>query len=166
MNLEDVPKFCDHTGEALNAAALALVREATSVEYIAAHAPAEGSILVDVPAIDVASGRHKYVLVQLSDPHKGGAKLVVRAYAGCAYHADNYGKLMRDLDREFGAKAVVGRVIGGGRIERDDERREVYVYGYSKTFGRTPGCNERTAAMMEDYLASQSYAVRWSDDGY
>ena len=70
MNLEDVPKFCDHTGEALNAAALALVREATSVEYIAAHAPAEGSILVDVPAIDVASGRHKYVLVQLSDRTK------------------------------------------------------------------------------------------------
>lgn len=162
----DAPKFCDLTGEALNAAALALVREATSVEYITAHAPGEGSILVDVPAIDVASGRHKYVLVQLSDTKNGGAKLVVRAYAGCAYHADNYARLMRDLDREYGAKAIVGRVIGGGRIERDDARRDVFVYGYSKTFGRTPGCNERTAAMIQEDLASRSYAVRWSDDGY
>ena len=39
------------------------------------------------------------------------------------------------------------------------------VYGYSKTFGRTRGCNERTAELIRanvDGLAS----VEWSDDGY
>ena len=38
------------------------------------------------------------------------------------------------------------------------------VYGYSKTFGRSPGCNEATAEMIRGALPG--YRVDWSDEGY
>jgi len=163
--VNEAPKFCDTTGEALNAAALALVREATSTHYIEANVPSPDSVLRDIPACDVARGTHKYVLVQLSDP-AGGAKLAMRSYEGCAYHADNYQRFMRELREKYGARAIAGRVIGGGRVARDDSAKTCFVYGYSKTFGRTPGCNERSAAMIEQSVDYEGYVVTWSDDGY
>ena len=38
------------------------------------------------------------------------------------------------------------------------------VYGYSKTFGRCPGCNERTAIILRE--AFPEYETTWRDDGY
>ena len=90
------------------------------------------------------------------------AALVVRAYAGCAYHANNFELLTRELAR-LGVDAT-GRVVGGGRCERDDAAKTIKVYGYSKTFGRTPGCNERACAMIQE--AFTGYQATWSDDGY
>ena len=74
------PRFDDVTGEALNVAALELQRRATQNDYVAAHAPSEDSPLRRVPAVDVAPGRHKYVLTQLAIGDE--AAPVVRAYAG------------------------------------------------------------------------------------
>ena len=113
-----------------------------------------------VAAVDVAPGRHKYVLAQLAIGDE--AALVVRAYAGCAYHANNFEMLTREL-RALGVDAR-GRVVGGGRCERDDAAKTIKVYGYSKTFGRTPGCNERACAMIRE--AFTGYEATWSDDGY
>ena len=154
------PRFDDVTGEALNVAALELQRRATQNDYVAAHAPSEDSPLRRVPAVDVAPGRHKYVLTQLAIGDE--AALVVRAYAGCAYHANNFELLTRELAR-LGVDAT-GRGVGGGRCERDDAAKTIKVYGYSKTFGRTPGCNERACAMIQE--AFTGYQATWSDDGY
>ena len=60
--------------------------------------------------------------------------------------------------------AFVAFVVGGGRIERDDEAKTMSVYGYSKTFGRCPGCNERTAIILRE--AFPEYETTWRDDGY
>ena len=62
------------------------------------------------------------------------------------------------------ALGVHVRVVGGGRIKRDDAAKTISVYGYSKTFGRSPGCNEATAEMIRAALTG--YRVDWSDEGY
>ena len=98
------PRFDDVTGEALNVAALELQRRATQNDYVAAHAPSEDSPLRRVAAVDVAPGRHKYVLAQLAIGDE--AALVVRAYAGCAYHANNFEMLTRELARSASTRAA------------------------------------------------------------
>ena len=72
---------------------------------------------------------------------------------------------------------VRGRVVGGGRItykramaakakeaKPSSKCATVSVYGYSKTFGRKEGCNERSAAIVR--AAMPAAKVTWSDDGY
>ena len=125
-----------------------------------------GPVLRSVPIVRLERGTHKYVQVQLTHPDEPGtAILVVRSVdvRRCPYHADVYRALVDELGSDARTRGVIGRVIGGGRIRRD--AATVSVYGYSKTFGRTRGCNERTAELIRanvDGLAS----VEWSDDGY
>ena len=42
--------------------------------------------------------------------------------------------------------------------------KAVSVYGYSKTFGRSAGCNEHSAALIGEALPECK--VTWSDKGY
>ena len=119
-------------------------------------------------------------------------KTIVRSYRGLKYHAENYrvamqrtlAKLAAAVTRpqrraatasplvttsggEGGGSSVLrrlnGRVIGGGRITCDHERKTVSVFGYSRTFGRAPGCNKRTAGLISTHL---QYEVSWTEDGY
>jgi phosphohistidine phosphatase len=166
MTDHSIPRFCERTGEALNAAALALVREATSAERVEQNAGKlpEGSILKKVPIVKLAPGTWKYVLIQLTADGEDGAIVVVRSYAHCAFHADNFAACMREVKEELGGKGVRGRVLGGGRVRHEPESKRAFVYGYSKTFGRTPGCNERAAVIIEREF--DGYETGWSDDGY
>ena len=161
------PKFCHVTGEALNAAAFELTRAATSSSYVAAREPSADSPLRRIPRVLVDSGRWKYVLAQVRVAGRDEAALVVRARRGTTWHADNFASL-RDEEAMSSRAAdggdFVAFVVGGGRIERDDERKTISVYGYSKTFGRCPGCNERTAIILREEFPE--YEVTWSDDGY
>ena len=171
--------FCDETGEALNEAARRLVLDALAadkrnVEENGGVAPALGPILSSIPVVECAEGTYKYVQVQLTHPNEPGALLVVRSYNTCKYHAENYRKLMRILGKDATTSGVVGRVIGGGRIKfnsggggggRGASGGFAEVYGYSKTFGRTPGCNEKTAEIIRTQCPGLS-RVNWSDDGY
>ena len=119
--------------------------------------------------MECAEGTWKYVQVQLTHPSEPEAQvLVVRSYDSCGYHAENYRELMRRLKRDVKTSGVVGRVIGGGRIRFHAESPEpsAAVYGYSKTFGRTPGCNERTAEIIKRECEVFQGRVTWSDDGY
>lgn len=76
---------------------------------------------------------------------------------------------MRVLKASAATARVVGRVIGGGRIRFDGKglagEPTAEVYGYSKTFGRTPGCNERTAEIIRAHCPGLA-RVDWSDKGY
>ena len=176
MRASEAPAFDDETGEALNEAALALVRDALAAEKRedveatggTARAPL-GPVLSSIPVVECAEGTWKYVQVQLTHPSEPEAQvLVVRSYDSCGYHAENYRELMRRLQRDAKTSGVVGRVIGGGRIRFHAESPEpsAAVYGYSKTFGRTPGCNERTAEIIKRECGVFQGRVTWSDDGY
>ena len=90
---------------------------------------------------------------------------VVRNTRGLPYHPDMYNHAMDQLERQgLGEDKVKGRVIGGGRIEFYPDEGTCFVYGYSKSFGRAPGCNAKSAELVEK--AYPDLKVTWSDDGY
>ena len=119
-----------------------------------------------IETVKITPGRHKYVLIDVYN-ERNERKLIVRSYANCGYHADNYRVGMRELrdDSHFSRSGGVrGRVVGGGRIEYDPESKSVNVYGYSMTFGRTPGCNKKTMEIIQREMGLVH--AQWSDDGY
>lgn len=140
--MEEKPRFDDETGAALNAAAERLVQraKATGDDGPSSSAAASGGgLLSDVPIVDIAIGKHKYVQIELTAPGEAPIR-VVRSYAGLSYHADNYERAMELLHNDASLRPVRGRVIGGGRIEYSAEAKAISVYGYSKSasFARSP----------------------------
>ena len=176
---EEKARFSDETGEALNEAAFRLIREATKEDATTTTTTTtleedrldddedeSSSSLKWIETVKITPGRHKYVLIDVYN-ERNERKLIVRSYANCGYHADNYRVGMRELrdDSHFSASGGVrGRVIGGGRIEYDPESKSVNVYGYSMTFGRTPGCNKKTMEIIQREMGLVH--AQWSDDGY
>lgn len=106
----------------------------------------------------LTQGKWKYVAIDIY--FGGDSKRIVRSYAGLSYHPENYDRAMRIL----APQGIRGSVVGGGRILYEPTKQEVKVYGYSKSFGRAPGCNERSAELIRE--AFPDYDVTWTDDGY
>ena len=167
----EAPDFDEETGAPLNEAAAALVARAiaggSSLEAALAEAAepgggatlAAGGPLAGAAAVVIAPGKWKFVAIDLRDA-SGATKRVVRSFAGKKFHADNFQQAMVELE----PLGLRGKVIGGGRIEYDPADRTVSVYGYSKTFGRSAGCNEHAASLIEQALPECT--VSWSDKGY
>lgn len=174
---EEQPRFSDITGEALNASALKLVREATSLDT---NVSVDDDINDDpesmqwIETVKMTPGRHKYVLMRVCNEETKEKKLLVRSYAKCSYHAENFQEAMRELRKDERIMNIKAYVIGGGRIEYDKKRKSVSVYGYSMTFGRTPGCNKKTMEIIRKRFADDGgfeyggplAECKWSDDGY
>ena len=83
---EEQPRFSDITGEALNASALKLVREATSLDT---NVSVDDDINDDpesmqwIETVKMTPGRHKYVLMRVCNEETKEKKLLVRSYAKC-----------------------------------------------------------------------------------
>ena len=172
---EDKPLFSDATGEALNASAWNLVREATASET---NLNADNDDTDDDPAsmrwietVNMTPGTHKYVLMKVYNEENGEKKFLVRSYARCSYHAENFREAVSELRKDERMATLKAHVIGGGRIEYDEKKKSVFVYGYSMTFGRTPGCNKKTMEIIRKRFAEEDgdgplAECEWSDEGY
>ncbi|KAJ1449564.1 Janus/Ocnus family-domain-containing protein [Pelagophyceae sp. CCMP2097] len=152
--------FDESTGAPLNEAARSMLRRhAAAAAAPAAESSAVAAAAFDrVPAVEVAEGVWKFVLLEIE--LGGRRRHIVRAIGGVKFHAAVFDRTAALL-KPLGARCTV---LGGGRIRRNAEKRHVEVYGYSKTFGRAPGANERTAALIAEHLAG--YTVEWNDRGY
>ena len=172
---EEKPLFSDSTGEALNASAWNLVREATALDT---NVGADDDDMNDDPAsmrwietVEMTPGRHKYVLMKVYNEETNEKKFLVRSYARCSYHAENFREAVGELRKDERMATLKAHVIGGGRIEYDKEKKRVFVYGYSMTFGRTPGCNKKTMEIIRKRFAEEDgdgplAECEWSDEGY
>ena len=171
---EEKPLFSDSTGEALNASAWNLVREATALDT---NVSADDDTNDDpasmrwIETVEMTPGRHKYVLMKVYNEETNEKKFLVRSYARCSYHAENFREAVRELRKDERMATLKAHVIGGGRIEYDEEKKRVFVYGYSMTFGRTPGCNKKTMEIIRKRFAEEDgdgplAECEWSDEGY
>ena len=114
-------KFDDATGAPLNDAARSILqRHAATAPAPGAGAAEAFDSLVDVV---VAAGTWKFV--QLECELDGRRKRIVRALQGLKYHAENYDVTAAPLK----ALGVHVRVVGGGRIKRDDAAKTISVTG-------------------------------------
>lgn len=111
------------------------------------------------PAVDIAEGTWKYLQIEIE--FEGERRLIVRSFKDLHNHPQIYDLTVAQL----GYYGIQCRVVGGGRIRRDSPRQLIEVYGYSKSYGRSPGCNEQTANILSDFVG-QLYTVRWTDEGY
>ena len=78
------------------------------------------------PAVDIDTGRFKYVLIKVTDP-TGNTFDLVRGHSGpgFGYHVDVARPTVTKL-REAGWEY---HVLGGGRIEHDPTLKRILVYG-------------------------------------
>ena len=112
-------KFDDVTGAPLNDAARSILqRHAATAPAPGAGAAEAFDALVDVV---VAAGTWKFV--QLECELDGRRKRIVRALQGLKYHAENYDVTAAPLK----ALGIHVRVVGGGRIKRDDAAKAISV---------------------------------------
>ncbi|CAE7840154.1 PHPT1 [Symbiodinium microadriaticum] len=125
-------------------------------------ASADAKVLERFQACDVASGVFKYVQVHAIAPD-GTRKVIVRSAPG-SYHAD-VAELLCQALRD---KGLQYEIPGGGRIRRDDEAKEIEIYGHSKGFGM-PDHSISAAicrASFPDYKAKQEEQVTHRNTGY
>ena len=125
----------------------------------AAGAPAGGAQALP-PSVKIESGANKYVLVTATSP-TGGSLFLVHSSAAAEYHKDVASPLVASL-LAAGCGAV--KVRGGGRIERNDERRTIDVYGFSYGFGK--GDHKAVAANLRRREEFEGWEVEWRDGGY
>jgi len=158
---DETPLYDEETGAPLNEAARQLVAMSKEGAAVSARqAATDEGPLAAIAAGNVADGKWKYVQVRLTV--EGHSKLVVRSFKNHKFHAEMYQVLMKEVKKKN--PSIQGDVIGGGRIVKDSKQKSISIYGYSKTFGRCEGCNEKSAEIIS--LAFPDYSVTWSDDGY
>jgi phosphohistidine phosphatase len=107
----------------------------------------------------------------LPPPMTCAFNVAIRSSFLCSYHAENFQKAVSELRKDERMATLKAHVIGGGRIEYDEKKKSVFVYGYSMTFGRTPGCNKKTMEIIrkrftEDEGDGPLAECEWSDEGY
>ena len=117
-----------------------------------------------VDPVDIhAAGRFKFVLVEVSVGDQWS--YLLRSHHEVDYHAD----LFEATKREIRARLLKGKVaiLGGGRLFRPEGKPgEIFLYGFSATFGRCQPCNEIAAAMIRTSLGLTDEQVTWSNEGY
>lgn len=95
-----------------------------------------------VPSVQIAPGAHKYVLIHAKRPSLNDDKgeYFVISKRGASYHRNAAQPLIEQL-KQAGYNDI--RVKGGGRISRDDDAKEISVYGFSYScmcIGALPKC--------------------------
>nr|CAH0105407.1 unnamed protein product [Daphnia galeata] len=116
-----------------------------------------------IPAVDIDSGRFKYVLIRVdmqdAETKQEYNKVIVRGYNWAAFHADIYDKCQEELE----AAGFDTECLGGGRILHDPSKRSITVYGYSQGFGLADHAvtTELLKTRYPDYES-----ITWTNEGY
>lgn len=83
-----------------------------------------------VPSVEVANGKHKYVLIRAS--LDGEEQYFVTSRRGAHYHRNAAEPFIAKLE-DAGYYDI--EVTGGGRIALNEEEKTMSIYGYSYGFG-------------------------------
>jgi len=122
-----------------------------------------------VPSVDLAEGRHKYVLISARQPSlsedetnskRSTQRFVVSKYLA-PYHRNVAEPFVEKLESN-GYENI--RVLGGGRISLDNENKKVEIFGFSYGFGKAD--HELSKAEVDKDSRYSDYKVMWSDEGY
>jgi len=118
-------------------------------------------LLKGIDTVDIDSGRFKYVLLELTSSADASAKkVVVRGHTFASYHDDIVQHWVEEL--KVVGTGVKVECIGGGRIQRDDSKNSIEVFGYSQGYGKAD--HSVTAELLKAKFPG--YVITWSDEGY
>ena len=157
-------------------------------DQIAAPESTHGTDYDDgLPSVSIDEGANKYVLVsahappsppsssssrfhpsryrtaqnQLGQPSPSRQRTFVYSRRGASYHR-NVAEFLASRLESRGYRDI--RILGGGRILRDDEERIVRIFGYSYGFWRAD--HGEAKRVVEESGRFAGYDVRWSNEGY
>ena len=117
------------------------------------------STIQRVPAVEIAEGRHKYVLIRASID--GEEQFIVTSRRGASYHRNAAEPMIAKLEA---AGYYDIDVTGGGRIDYEVTTKSIKIYGFSYGFGKANhAIAQRTVQEDPRY---KEYDVTISDDGY
>ncbi|KAL7472751.1 hypothetical protein ACHAXS_013123 [Conticribra weissflogii] len=114
-----------------------------------------------IPTVFLDEGAHKYVLVSAIPPSSTQQQHFVYSKYGAPYHRNVAEFLVPRLESN-GYSDI--RILGGGRIYRDDEERKIKIFGYSYGFGRAP--HDLSMGVVENSGKFDGWDITWSNDGY
>ena len=111
-----------------------------------------------------ASGTYKYIQIHIASKKDPSQKFVlIRGYKAFKYHKDILKNWVTKELNGFGQQGNFEHTCpGGGRIKATPETKTLFIYGYSKTFGRVD--HSITQAILQE--AYPDYNITWSDEGY
>ena len=113
----------------------------------------------EIPQVKIdKNGTYKYIQIKC-----GENNLFIRGSKRCKYHKNIYAKFKTELQKkEINEKNC--KVIGGGRIIKDISKKTIFIYGYSKRYGRTENQHQVTKELLlKEY---PKYNITWSNEGY
>ena len=113
-----------------------------------------------IPSVYIDEGANKYVLITANTPNST-KQTFVYSKRGASYHRNVAEFLIPQLE---GAGYYNIRVLGGGRILRDDEDKLINIFGFSYGFGR--GDHELALEVVQTSGKFDGYKLGWSNEGY
>ena len=112
-----------------------------------------------LPSVVIAPGIHKYVLIQALC--NGNKQYIVTSRQHAAYHRDAAEPMIAALER---AGYTNIDVTGGGRIDCNEERKSMKIFGYSYGFGLADhSISQRVVAEDARYA---DFDITISNEGY
>ncbi|XP_074594056.1 14 kDa phosphohistidine phosphatase-like [Brevipalpus obovatus] len=101
-------------------------------------------------------GKFKYIQIEVKNKNTGEQKLIVRG-TKVGYHSEILDTTQRQLRNDYDCESP-----GGGRILHEPEKKRIFVFGYSMSFGQPS--HAKTCELIRKYYPD--YTVEWSNDGY
>ena len=111
----------------------------------------------DVAAVSIDEGAYKYVLVTAIAPSPSNLlRTFVYSRRNAKYHVNVAEYIVPQLESR-GYRSI--RVVGGGRILRNDQDKKIHIFGYSYGFGKAD--HEVAKEVVEQSVSYKGYQVTW-----
>ncbi len=114
-----------------------------------------------IDSVQIAQGRHKYVLVSAREPNSPEFKYFVTSRRGAAYHRNAAEPLVYSL-KEAGYEDI--EIKGGGRILCNNDEKKISVFGFSYSFGQANHETSKRVILADERY--KDYDVAISNEGY
>ena len=103
------------------------------------------------------NGVYKYIQIKCDET------IFIRGRKDCKYHKNIYNKFIQEV-KDAHLDRTKCKVLGGGRIKKDEKNKKINIYGYSNRYGRAVNQHQTTKDILSKYY--QNYDITWSNDGY
>mmetsp|Transcript_15606 Transcript_15606/g.28213 ORF Transcript_15606/g.28213 Transcript_15606/m.28213 type:complete len:180 (+) Transcript_15606:1-540(+) len=133
-------------------------RLAASEQKQGKHKPSD---FKPIDSVQIAQGRHKYVLVSAREPTSPEFTYFVTSRRGAAYHRNAAEPLVYSL-KEAGYEDI--EIKGGGRILCNNDEKKIWVFGFSYSFGQANHETSKRVILADERY--KDYDVTVSNEGY
>ena len=132
------------------------------LKSIQQSALSDGNEGARIPSVEIAQGRHKYVLIKATFLPTGEEQYIVTSKFRAAYHRDAAEPMIEKLEKS-GAYSDI-EVTGGGRIQYNVAEKKIDIFGYSYGFGLAN--HAISQRIIQEDPRYHDYTVTCSNDGY